>query len=135
VVFVDHATEHPVATHQRSERHDDRSALGRWPLVARLVRLVRPMIVVMPGVGPHHRPQMGFVVDQHPVRARGPYGAHPPFRIANRPGHPRRVFTTRAPSLAKTSSNAAVNLASRSRMRNRKDPIRSARSMPRLRAC
>ena len=36
---------------------------------------------------------------------------------------------------AKTSSNAPVNLASRSRMRNRNEPMRPARSMTRLRAC
>jgi hypothetical protein len=44
-------------------------------------------------------------------------------------------FTIRTPSLARTSSNTAVNFASRSRMRNRNEPIRSARSMSRLRAC
>jgi hypothetical protein len=40
------------------------------------------------------------------------------------------VFT---PSLAKIASKALVNLASRSRIRKRKEPIRSPRSMSRLR--
>jgi hypothetical protein len=35
----------------------------------------------------------------------------------------------------KTSSNAVVNLVSRSRMRNRNELIRSARFVIRLRAC
>src|SRR5262249_17893195 len=45
------------------------------------------------------------------------------------------VLTTCRPSLAKIPSKAQVNLASRSRMRNRKEPIRSPRSISRLRAC
>jgi hypothetical protein len=38
------------------------------------------------------------------------------------------------PSLRNTSSNAVVNLVSRSRIRNRNELIRSPRSMARLRA-
>jgi hypothetical protein len=30
--------------------------------------LVRPVPVVMPGIGPQHGPQMALAVDQHPVR-------------------------------------------------------------------
>jgi hypothetical protein len=44
------------------------------------------------------------------------------------------ILTIRTPSLARTSSNALVNVASRSRMRNPNRPIRSGRSMTRLRA-
>src|SRR6266542_2792828 len=43
--------------------------------------------------------------------------------------------STLIPSAAKTASNAAVNLLSRSRIRNRSWPTRSSRSMSRLRAC
>jgi hypothetical protein len=39
------------------------------------------------------------------------------------------------PSLAKISSKARVNLASRSRMKKRNEQIRLPRSMTRLRAC
>src|ERR1019366_2639926 len=45
------------------------------------------------------------------------------------------VVTGSTPSLAKIVSKALVNLASRSRIRKRKEPIRSPRSMIRLRAC
>ena len=45
------------------------------------------------------------------------------------------VLITRVPFPAKTSSNAAVNLLSRSRIRNLNRPARSPRSMSRLRAC
>ena len=45
------------------------------------------------------------------------------------------ILTGFTPSLAKMASKAPVNLASRSRIRNRKEPVRSPRSMSRLRAC
>src|SRR5215213_5048818 len=45
------------------------------------------------------------------------------------------VLMIRASMAVKTASNAAVNLASRSRMRNRKRRPASSRSMARLRAC
>src|SRR5262249_47487753 len=136
---------------RRVKRHDDWLVVVGWPLVS---GLVWPVAVVMPGIGPQHRPQMPLAVDQHPVRALSPHGSYPPFRIAVRARSPRRglpeppalagranhqtrggVCTIRTPSLAKTSSNAAVNLASRSRMRNRSEPIRSPLSISRLRAC
>ena len=68
---------------------------------------------------------MRFVVDQHPVGALGPSGAHPPLGI---------TITIFTPSAAKISSKARVNLASRSRMKKQKEPVRSPRSMTRLRA-
>ena len=45
------------------------------------------------------------------------------------------VLITRVPLPAKTSSNAAVNLLSRSRMRNLNRPACPSRSIRRLRAC
>jgi hypothetical protein len=45
------------------------------------------------------------------------------------------VRSTLSPSATKTASNAAVNLVSRSRSRNRKRPTRSFRPISRLRAC
>jgi hypothetical protein len=46
---------------------------------------MRPMAVIVPKVGPEHRPQVGFVVDEHPVGTLGPRGAYPAFGIAVRP--------------------------------------------------
>src|SRR5256885_12081260 len=53
-------------------------------------RLVRPVPVVMPGIGSQHGPQMALAVDQHPVCALSPYGPYPPLRITVRPRRPRR---------------------------------------------
>jgi hypothetical protein len=44
-----------------------------WPL---LPGLVRPMMVVVPGVGPQHDAEMALAIDQHPVRALSPYGPY-----------------------------------------------------------
>jgi hypothetical protein len=82
---------------------------------------------LVPGVGPRHRPQMSFAVDQQPVRALRPDGPHPAFGVTVRTRRPAGILTIRTPTLAKTASNALVNLASRSRTRNRSEPIRSAR--------
>ena len=87
MVLVDHATEHFPAPHRRAEWHDNRRIMIGWPLMP---GLVRPVAVVMPGAGSQHRPQVGFVIDQHPVSALGPCCAYPPFRITVRPRSLRR---------------------------------------------
>ena len=87
VAFIDHTAKHLAVPHQRAERHDGRLIMIGWPLAP---GLVRPVPVVMPGVGPQHRWQMGFALDQHSVGALGPYSARPPFGIAIRPGRTRR---------------------------------------------
>jgi len=78
VVLVDHAAEHLPAQHRRVQRHDARLVLAGRPLVP---RLVRPVPVIVPGVGPQHCPQMGFTVDQHPVRALEPDGPYPAWPV------------------------------------------------------
>lgn len=92
---------------------------------------VPPMIVVVPGVGPQHHAEMTLTIDQPLVRAVSSDGLCPAFGITV-----RRVcggvFTTRTPALAKTSSNMPVNLASRSRMRNRNGLIRSVRCITQI---
>ena len=35
---------------------------------------MRTVPVRVPYAGPQHRPQMGLVIDQHPIRALSPYG-------------------------------------------------------------
>ena len=86
-VLVDDAPEYFPALHRRVQRYDDRFVMIGWPL---LPGLMRPMSVIVPGVGPKHCPQMGFAVDQHPVRALSPYRPYPAFGITVRPGRPRR---------------------------------------------
>ena len=49
-----------------------------------------PVPVVMGGVLAENRPQMPFVVDEHPVGAFGSCGAYPPLGIAVRTRGPRR---------------------------------------------
>jgi hypothetical protein len=112
VVLVDHAAKHLAAPHRRVKRHDDRLVLAGWPL---LPGLMRTMPVIVPRADSQDRPQVGFAVDQHPVSALGPYGPYPAFGITICPGVRGGDFTIRTPSLARTSSNMAVNLASRSR--------------------
>jgi hypothetical protein len=41
-----------------------------WPLIP---GSVRPVPVIVPGIGPQHRPQMTLAVDQQPVSTPGPY--------------------------------------------------------------
>jgi hypothetical protein len=77
-----------------------------------------------------------FVVDEHPVNALGPCCAYPYLGVAIpvRARRPRRGLHCFRPSLAKISSKAVLNLASRSRTRQRKEPVSWPRSMARLRA-
>ena len=78
---------------------------------------------------------MPFAVYERPVGALGTRAAYPSLGITVRARRPRRVLAIFTPSLAKIASKALVNLASRSRIRNRKDPVRSPRSMSTFRAC
>lgn len=87
MVLVDHAAEHPPAQYRRSQGHDDRLVMIGRPLRP---GLVRPVPVIVPGIGPQHRPQMGFVIYKHPVGAFGPYRPYPAFGITVRPGRLRR---------------------------------------------
>src|SRR5215472_7225528 len=87
VVLVDHAAEYLAALYRRAERRNDRLVMAGWPLVP---GLVRPVPVVMPGIGLQHGPQVALAVDQHPVRALSPHGPYPPLRITVRPRRPRR---------------------------------------------
>src|SRR5437762_13621258 len=68
---------------------------------------------------------------RHSRRSVPTYRSAKEFARGDRTG----VLMIRVPLLANISSNAAVNLLSRSRIRNLKWPTRSPRSMSRLRAC
>jgi hypothetical protein len=87
VVLVNHAAEYLPALHWRGQWHDNRLVMVGRPLIP---GLVWPVPVIVPRVLGQHYPQVGFVVDQHPVGALRPYGPHPAFGITVRPGCPRR---------------------------------------------
>jgi hypothetical protein len=99
-----------------------------------LAGLVRAVAVVVAGVLSEDRPEVPFVVDEHPVGALGSRSA-PTARHSSSPAARGGVLTIRTPWLARISSKALVNLASRSRMRKRNSAILPSRSMTRLRPC
>src|ERR1022692_4887141 len=87
VVLVNHAAESLPALHGCIERQDDlRVVVGR----SLLAGLVRAVTVVAAGILSKDRPQVLFVVDEHPVGALGSCGPRPPPGIAVRPRRPRR---------------------------------------------
>jgi len=77
--------------------------------------LVRPVPVVMADVFAEDRSKVRFVVDQHPVGALGPRGAHPPLGIAIRARGPRRglhyryVASQVGPDLTRRASYALAS--------------------------
>lgn len=94
MVFVDYAAKYLPALHRRVQRYDDRPVMIGWPL---LPGLMRPMSVIVPRVGSQHGPQMGFAVNQHSVRALGPYRPYPAFGITvgtHSQRHPVRMIST-----------------------------------------
>src|SRR5215213_592787 len=80
---------------------------------------VRPLIVVVPQVLVEHPLKMTPTPDQHPIQTLLPHRPH--RALGERVGVRRlnRGLMIWTPSAAKTSSKARVNLASRSRRRNR----------------
>jgi hypothetical protein len=88
-----------------------------WVLIQALVRTV---VIEMAHVAVKHSSGVSFVVDQQSVGALGADAADEPLRIAVRLRARAGIFTTLMPSEPKTASKAAVNLASRSRIRKRK---------------
>jgi hypothetical protein len=111
--------------------HGDRIVVG-WVLVEALVWTV---VVEVPRKFVEDGEGMSLVVDQQPVGALFADAANEPFRVAVRPGCPGRDLDhVESFSEVNTASKAAVNLVSRSRIRKRKEVIRSPRSIRRLRA-
>jgi hypothetical protein len=76
-----------------------------------------------------------LVDDEDSVEELAADGADEPFGDRVGRGGRTGVRMMRMSVAVKTASNAAVNLASRSRMRNRSWRPASSRSMSRLRAC
>ena len=131
-VFVYEATE-PVS----SQRPDGRSGVRRGAASGRLLmeRSVRTVGVVVLDVLAQHRREVARSGDQEMVEAFTAQGADEAFRDRVRSRCPTGVRMMRMSAPAKTASKAAVNLLSRSRIRNRNRAARSPRSMSRLRAC
>ena len=73
--------------------------------------------------------------DPEVVEAFPAQGADEAVRDRVRPGRRAGIRMIRMSAPTKTASNAAVNLLSRSRIRNRNRSAPSPRSMNRLRAC
>ena len=124
-VLIDQSAEYSVALDRGVEGDHGGRIVGRWVLVK---PLVRPVVIEMTHVLVQDGLCVSFVVDQHPVGAFGADAADKSFRVAVCPGRMGRIFTTVIFSEAKTASKASVNLASRSRIRNRNALIPSSRS-------
>src|SRR5260221_14566422 len=89
----------------------------------------------MAGVLARDRQKVPFAVDEHPVGALGSRGADPPLGITIRPRVRGGILITVTPSPAKMVAKTLVNFASRSRIKKRKEPVRSPRAMSRMPAC
>ena len=124
---VDHAAEFPPPARE-VQRNANLVVLVGWSLLTGLVRAVP---VVMAGVLAQDRAQLLVAVEQHPVSALGSRGAYPPLGVAVRPRGPRRGLHYRH-ALA---GEDRVEDPGEFGVRKRKQPVRSPRSMIRLRTC
>ena len=131
--FVDQAAESVPPEH--ADTCTFRQGIGSPGRRILLQRPVRPVGVVVIGVLAGDEPQMAFTSDQHPVQAFAAGAADPAFGDRVRRGACTGVLMMRTPTAANTASKAAVNLASRSRMRNLRVAAGSPGSISRLRAC
>jgi hypothetical protein len=89
---------------------------------------VRTVAVIVLGVLGQDAAQMPLAEDQHVVQALTAKRPREPLRVGIARGDRTGVLITYVPFPEKTSSNAAVNLPSLSRTRNRNRPARSPRS-------
>ena len=117
-IFMDQAAE-PVPP-----QHPDIRAWSRWMRTpcgrVLLERPVWPVRFVVIDVLIKDQPQVPFARDQHPVQALAACAGNPSLRDGVRPWDRTGVWMIRAPIAVNTASNAAMNLASRSRIRNLK---------------
>jgi Helix-hairpin-helix containing domain/AAA domain len=119
---------------QRSERR-----FGRWGSGAcgRLLmqRSVGAMSVVVLDVLLQHQCEVAWSGDQHVVEACAAQGADKALGDRGRRGARTGVRRMAMSAPAKTAAKTGMNLASRSRIKNRNCSARSPRSISRLRAC
>jgi hypothetical protein len=83
-------------------------------------RPVRAVDVIVIDVLAQDQPRVPLAGDQFPVQALAPGAGYPSPRDRVRPGRPDRIPMIRTLTAVNTASNAAVNLVSRSRIKNLK---------------
>src|SRR4051795_4086276 len=93
------------------------------------------MLVVMTDVGREDSFEVSAVHDQEPVETFTTYGADPPFDVCVRARCSYRCADRADVSVRNTSANAAVNLLSRSWIKNRIGAVCSANVWLMFRAC
>ena len=98
-------------------------------------RAVRPVLVVMRGVGGHDAFQVGTTNDQQPVEAFAAQAADPALGVRSRLWCPDRRLNHTDTCGTEDLVEVALNLLSRSRIRNRGWPPSSSSCISRLRAC
>src|SRR2546429_2301908 len=94
-----------------------------------------PVAVVVPRVLAQDLPQVPLAEGHQMIQALAAQRAHERFRESVRPRRLDRGLDDPCAVPGKDLSSAAVNLLSRSRIRNLKVLARSPRSMSKLRAC
>jgi hypothetical protein len=132
-VFMDQAAE-AVSAQDAQTGH-----VARWVCAPAgrvlLQRPVRPMDVVVAGVLAQDKPQVPFPGDQHPVQAFTADTGDPALRDRVRTRRPDRGLDDPRTGRSEHRIEGALNLASRSRIKNFRPSVRSPRFISRLRAC
>lgn len=132
VVLADHAAEYLPPPDRKVQRGSGLGFPVGWPLLA---GLMQPVPVVVAGVLTEDRPQVPFIVDEHPVDALGSCGAYPSFGVTVRPWRLRRgldYFQALAgEDFVEGGRELGVTVPDEEAQRS----ARSPRSMTRLRAC
>jgi hypothetical protein len=132
VVLVDHAAEYLPSLDWCVRRRDVRHVKVGRSLLAGLVRAVP---VVVAGVLAEDRSKVPFVVDEHPVGALGSGGPYPSFGVTVRARGPRRGLDYRHARTGEDLVEGGGELGVAVPDEKAEEPIRSSRSMSRLRAC
>jgi hypothetical protein len=132
VVLVDHAAEYLPSLDWCVRRRDVRHVKVGRSLLAGLVRAVP---VVVAGVLAEDRSKVPFVVDEHPVGALGSGGPYPSFGVTVRARGPRRGLDYRHARTGEDLVEDGGELGVAVPDEKAEEPIRSSRSMSRLRAC
>lgn len=130
VVLVDQASQDAASLDARGQVDDFVEFVIRRKLPAALMRTVRVVVTGVPG---EDAAKVALAANQQVVQALPAEGADEPLGMALAIGERTGVLITRIPIEANTSSNAAVNLQSRSRINTVNWLARSPQSMSRFR--
>jgi hypothetical protein len=133
-VFVDHAADRIAPAGSERVKVDD--GPGQWSEWCGLSEGAVPPVIVMVGlVLPQHAQEMLLVPDQGAVKELPPASADPPLHDRVGTGAWTGLVRIRMRVAWKTSSKAAVNFVSRSRVRNLIVLAWPPGSISRFRAC